>query len=341
MLATPTLAAIRRHFRDSQITYLMRDYVREITEGCGWHDDEIYWPKSRGAGVIGATVSLARRIRTHRFELAILLTNSMRSALTVWLGGVRRRVGYARDGRSWLLTDRLYPLRRGGEYLPASVLPYYAKLAEHVGAKVDSMRLRLDVSPAQEQAGQALKRQYGLDAMDYAVINPGAAFGAAKCWPVEHFAGLCDRLVDQQKLTPVIIGAPGEAALMRDIASRAKRNLVCCDKPHTTLGSLKVVIRDAKLLVCNDTGPRHYGNVFSVPTVTIFGPTHQEWTDTEYTGEIKLQKKVPCGPCQLRVCPLDLRCMTEMSVSDVMSAVREILGRSRKPPIAAPAGAAT
>ncbi|MFN0137560.1 MAG: lipopolysaccharide heptosyltransferase II [Phycisphaerae bacterium] len=336
VLATPTLAAIRGHFRTSRITYLMRDYVRDITDGCDWHDDEIYWPKSRGVRVLGATFALARELRARRFDLAILLTNSMRSALTVWLGGAKRRVGYARDGRSWLLTDRLRPLRRDGDYVPASVLPYYAKLAEHVGARVDSLHIRLDVSDEQEQAGQELKRHYGLDAIDYAVINPGAAFGAAKCWPVEHFASLCDRLVDQTQLTPVIIGAPGEAALMRDIAGRAKRSLICCDKPHTTLGSLKVAIRDAKLLVCNDTGPRHYGNVFDVPTVTIFGPTHQEWTDTEYTGEIKLQKKVPCGPCQLRICPLDHRCMTEMTVGDVMSAVRELLARGKRLPIGAP-----
>jgi len=65
--------------------------------------------------------------------------------------------------------------------------------------------------------------------------------------------------------------------------------------------------------------------------VTIFGPTHQEWTDTDYAGEIKLQVPVECGPCQLRVCPLDLRCMTGLTTDMVMHAVAAVLARRRGP----------
>jgi heptosyltransferase-2 len=108
---------------------------------------------------------------------------------------------------------------------------------------------------------------------------------------------------------------------MRRIAEAAAGAALCCEQPATTLGTLKVLAREAALLVCNDTGPRHYGNAFDIPTVTIFGPTHRAWTDTGYAGEVQLQARVPCGPCQLRVCPLDLRCMSEVTVEQVMSAV--------------------
>lgn len=118
---------------------------------------------------------------------------------------------------------------------------------------------------------------------------------------------------------------------MRTIAGQAHTPVICCDQPGTTLGTLKVLARGAALLVCNDTGPRHYGSAFDVPTVTIFGPTHQEWTDTDYAGEIKLQVPVECGPCQLRVCPLDLRCMTGLTTDMVMHAVAAVLARRRGP----------
>ena len=330
VLATPVLAALRGHFRTARITYLMHRYVAELVDGGGWHDAAAFWPDGHGLARELRTLRLARRLRGERFDLALLLTNSFRSALVAWRAGVPRRVGYARESRGWLLTDRLKPLKRKGQYVPSPVLPYYIRLAEHVGCQVADRRLRLGIPPLQERAGQELLRHYGLaEGRPYALINPGAAFGAAKCWLPERFAEVCDRLQSEYGLRPVIVGAAGEAALMRAIAAQTKNGAICCDQPGTTLGSLKVLARGATLLVCNDTGPRHYGSAFDIPTVTIFGPTHQAWTDTDYAGEIKLQIPVECGPCQLRTCPLDLRCMTGLTTDRVMRAVAELLARPK------------
>lgn len=326
VLATPVLAALRGHFAKARITYLMKDYVREVVAGGRWHDGEVFWPRGGGPRRELRMVELAGRLKAERFDLALLLTNSFRSALVTWLARIPRRVGYARDGRSLLLTDRLRPLKRGREFVPSPVLPYYVRIAERVGCEVTDLKLRLGVTPDQERAGAELLRHYGLDdGRGYAVINPGAAFGAAKCWLPERFAEVCDRLREEFDLRAVIVGSPDEVPLMREIARAARSDVVCCADPGTTLGSLKVLIRGAALLVCNDTGPRHYGAAFDVPTVTIFGPTHQEWTDTDYAGEIKIQVPVDCGPCQLRKCPLDLRCMTGVTTEMVMGKIRELL----------------
>lgn len=330
VMASPVLAALRRHFRAAHITFLMRSYVREITSGGTWADAELAWPAGRGLAREINLVRLAGDLRRERFDLALLLTNSFRSGLVTWLARIPHRVGFARDGRTLLLSDRLRPLRQAGRFVPAPVLSAYVQLAEHVGCRVEDRRLRLGVTPEQEAAGATLKQAYGLIGRRYAVINPGAAFGAAKCWLPERFAELCDRLTTQLNLTCVIVGAAGESELMRRIAAGARTSPVCCDRPGTTLGSLKPLIRDSALLVCNDTGPRHYGNAFGVPTVTIFGPTHQAWTDTDYNGETRLQVAVECGPCQLRTCPLDHRCMVEMTVEMVLDAVRmRLAGQDR------------
>ncbi len=326
VLASPTLAALRDRFRDTHITYLMRSYVADVLAGCGWHDAAEYWPDGGGVGREWRISRLIQHLRARNFDLALLLTNSFRTAWVARRVGARRRVGYARDWRGWLLTDRLAPLKRAGRFVPSSVLPYYAELAEHIGCPVTDRRLRLGISPEQEQAGQDLLRHYGLDGgRPYALINPGAAFGAAKCWPPERFAEVCERLESEQDMRAVLVGAPREAPLMHAIADRAHPAPVCRTDPGTTLGSLKVLAREAALLVCNDTGPRHYGIAFDVPTVTIFGPTHQEWTDTDYAGEIKLQVPVECGPCQLPKCPIDLRCMTGLTADMVMAAVSTVL----------------
>lgn len=341
VLATPALAALRAGLPDAQITYLMRPYVAEVVAGGGWHDAHLYWatpaaPKRpRVLAALRRERDNARRVARARalaFDAVLLLTNSFRSAAFAWLAGIPRRVGYARDGRGWMLTDRLRPRRAAGRFVPTSVVDSYAALAERLGCPVaDSRRPRLGVTPQQEQAGRALQRHYGLAAGQYAVINPGAAFGAAKCWLPERFAELCDRLRAEHDLVSVIVGGPNEAPLMRAIANRAASRPLCCLEPGTTLGSLKPLIRDAALLVCNDTGPRHYGIAFGVPTLTIFGPTHQEWTAVDAPRELRLQAQVPCGPCQLRTCPLDHRCMHAITVDAAAEAAQRLLATGRRP----------
>lgn len=325
VLATPVLAALRAHFTRARITYLLRPYVTEIVDGSGWYDELVTWPNGKGLRRELQIGTMVRRLRQSKFDLALLLTNSFRSAFAVWRAGARRRTGYARDGRTWLLNDRLRPLKRHGEFVPRSVLDSYSDLAQHLGCPVTDRHLRLPITPAQESAGRQLQEHYHLNnGRRYAAINVGAAFGAAKCWLPERFAATCERLAAEQNLQPVLVGAPHEAALLRRIADLATTDVTCCVEPGTTLGSLKVLVRDAAVLVCNDTGPRHYGLAFDVPTVTIFGPTHQEWTDTDYTGEIKLQARVECGPCQLKTCPIDLRCMHGVTVDHVLTAVAAV-----------------
>lgn len=325
VMATPVLAALRAHFATARITYLLRPYVADVVDGGGWHNDTLHWPVGRGLEREIRTWRMAGRLRRDRFDVAIVLTNSFRSGAFVWRAGAHRRVGYARDGRSWLLTDRLRPRRQDGAFVPHPALDSYIELGRAVGCAVEDRRLRLGITPQQERAGRELQQHYKLeDGLPYALVNPGAAFGAAKCWPPERFAVVCDRLREEFGLRPVLVGAPREVPLMRRIVEQAEGPVTCCTQPGTTLGSLKVLARDAALLVCNDTGPRHYGIAFNIPTVTIFGPTHQEWTDTGYDGEIKLQVPVECGPCQLPVCPLDLRCMTELTVERVLDAVRQV-----------------
>src|SRR5439155_4651297 len=90
----------------------------------------------------------------------------------------------------------------------------------------------------------------------------------------------------------------------------------------------KACVKRADLLISTDSGPRHFAAAFGRPVVALFGPTHIAWTDTFYPDEIQLQKRVPCGPCQRRTCPLDHhRCMTELTPDEVLAAATWLLDR--------------
>jgi heptosyltransferase-2 len=282
-------------------------------------------------------LAVARALRSRRIDLAVLFANSVRSALTVWLGGCRRRIGYARYGRSPLLTDALPPVCDAeGRAIPSPVIDAYNRLAERAGCPPPSYRMELFTTAADERAAEHVWQRACLTAFPEVVcLNPGAAFGAAKHWPVPYFAHLARELARKRGAGVLVLSGPSDRGMARQIAREAGHPAVHALADHVTpadrggpaisLGLTKACVRRCHLLVSTDSGPRHFAAAFGRPVVALFGPTHIAWTDTYYADEVRLQKQVECGPCQRRVCPLDHRCMNELRPDEVFAAACDLL----------------
>ena len=329
-MATPTLRALRTRFAEASITFLGRPILADLVAGGGWADQVIEWePKRRDRRVL-SLVGLARRLRGRRFDWAVLLTNSFRSALLARLAGISRRVGYDRDGRGRLLTDRLAVGREGGVIKVTRMVDYYGGLAEYLGCDPPGEKLELFTEPGGDRALE--ERFARLDVAGrrpLVVMSPGASFGASKLWPVERFAALADRLIEAHGAVVMLTCAPGEQELVRRIAALMARKGFVLDDPVTALSEFKSLVKRCDLMVCNDAGARHVAKAFNRPVVTIFGPTHPGWTDTDYPLERKIMVPVDCGPCQKKVCPLDHGCMTGISVDMVAAAAEALLKGSQ------------
>lgn len=329
VLATPALRALREHFTRAHIAFLARPNSAVVIDGATWMDEVIYWPlrkrqprPQRRQGFLGFTAELRER----RFDMAVLLANSFRSALAVRLAGVRRRVGYDRDGRGLLLTDRLLPEKANGKYIPTPMTRYYNAIARYLGCREVPTELELFTTPEDEaEAARAIDSAGGGDGRPAVVLNPGASFGSAKCWLPEHFAAVADCLVERRRAAVLISCGPKEVEIARAVARAMKQKATVLDHPIMALGPMKALIRRAGLLITNDTGPRHFANAFRTPAVTIFGPTDPEWTRTESSTERSLMVPVDCGPCMKRTCPLDHRCMTRITPDMVLAAAEELL----------------
>jgi heptosyltransferase-2 len=96
------------------------------------------------------------------------------------------------------------------------------------------------------------------------------------------------------------------------------------------LGALKELVRRSSLVIANDTGPRHFAAAFGVPTVTLFGPTDPRWAQTYHERERVVRIEVPCGPCQLKRCPIDHRCLRGLGPEAVLGAAGEVLRGDKK-----------
>src|SRR5687768_7082229 len=130
----------------------------------------------------------------------------------------------------------------------------------------------------------------------------------------------------------MISAAPKERSIVDAIARHMKHAVVDLSRAGMTLGAMKEIVRRCDLMVTNDTGPRHIAAALEVPVVTVFGPTHPQWTEIYYAKERQVAVKVFCGPCQKKTCPLDHRCMTRVTPAMVFERSVELLPRSAGSP---------
>jgi heptosyltransferase-2 len=328
IMATPAVRAIRTHFPQALLIGFLRRYISGVIEGNPWLDEAIHLESKGFAGLDWARVGW--RVRGERLDAAILFPNSFRSALVAWIGRCRRRVGFARYGRGLLLTDSFRSPRDAlGRRVPSPVLLDYNRLAKSLGCRDPGTRLELFTTAADEALTDRVWEESRFHRNPFvACLNPGAAFGPAKCWPVEFFAELARDLSERRQAGILVLCGPAEKEMAQRIVSLGKcPGMVSLTSYPLSLGLTKACIRRADILVTTDSGPRHMAAAFNRPVVTIFGPTHISWTETFYSKAMHLQKNVPCGPCQRRICPLDHRCMTQLKPAEVARAVEDLLER--------------
>lgn len=328
VMATPAIRAVRDAFPSAELVAVCKPYVADVLAGSPWFRDVVMSDKKGPRSQRLFTV--ARTLRELRPDAALLFPNSLRTALLARLAGCERIVGFARYGRGRLITNRLYhAIDAGGKFIPSPVIDDYNRLAVELGTADPGHRMELFTSPSDEVGADVVWERFGLGRYSRVVVlNPGAAFGAAKHWPTNSFAELARMLTQSVGCGVLVLCGPSEREIAHRIATDSRSpHVFSLSDSELSLGLTKAVIRRADLLVTTDSGPRHFAAAFGTPVVALFGPTHIAWTRTYFAREVHLQKAVPCGPCQLRVCPTDHRCMRELTSREVFAAVMGLLTR--------------
>jgi heptosyltransferase-2 len=330
VMATPFIKAVFRRFADAKVSLLLYRHLYPVLDGSPWAEHCHFWPRrDKSPESKAAHKALLDALKAERFDLVILLPNSLRVAWLAWRIGAKRRVGFDRDARGLLLTDRFpVPNKTKDGYAPMPLVEYYERLAAEIGCGPSGDAIELHTTPGDDEATSARLRAEGVDDDGpIVVVCPGANFGASKCWHPERFAEVGDYLVAKLGLRVVISPGPGEEPLASRIAECMHEPATLLTEPCLTLGELKSLVKRSGLLLGNDIGPRHIARAFDVPRVTIFGPTEARWTDTSHDKETIVRVDVPCGPCHKKECPLPERvCMDNVTVDMVIAACEHELG---------------
>jgi heptosyltransferase-2 len=320
VMSTPALANLRRGLPKARIDLLVPRRVAPLFDDHPHIDrvvirDERQPWRTRLAQVIA--------LRGCGYQMVLLLPNSFRAALDAWLLRSPVRLGYATDGRRWLLTHAVPAA--GGQ--PPHQIDLYLQLVAAMGLPIVERVPRLAPTTRAEMQAEHLWTVQGWGRADQVIgICPGAAFGPAKRWWPERFAALADRLLASGRFRVVFFGSPDEAPLVDLIQAQMTRQAVSL-AGQDTLGSFMALAARCAVVIANDSGSMHIANAVRTRVVALFGPTDPRRTAPSASPAAVLHHDLACSPCFRTTCPYtDHPCMRFIEVDDVYRAVLDILG---------------
>jgi heptosyltransferase-2 len=320
VMSLPALHALHEKFPDADISILAKPWVADLYGREPFCHRVIPYT----ANDLASKWAASRSLRGENFDCAILLQNAFEAAAVAFAARIPERIGYARDGRSLLLT-RAIPVPKRGE-IPAHERFYYLELLHRAGILdrlPENDSIRLDGAPAARLAGLARFRALGMGE-NIVGVSPGAAYGTAKQWLPDRFAAAASRVALDLGGKIAIFGSQAERELCAFVESacRAPAKNFAGD---TTLGEFIDLAAACRVYLTNDSGAMHIASALGVPTVTVFGATDEVGTGP--TGPLAriVREPVECSPCLKRECPIDHRCMTRVEADRVAQVALDLL----------------
>lgn len=300
VMSLPALRAIRGAYPRAHLSLMIKRELAGFFDGSRWIDELVTY--SLGSGVVGLKDRrrLVEEIRRRNFGVCVLFPNSFSSALWPTLAGVPIRAGFARDGRGFLLTNRVKP---GPEILEVHQVYYYLNMLQRtMGIAGDPTAYEPDVAPAalERMRGWLAQRRKRPEAPLIAMAV-SAVYGPAKRWPPEYFSELIDLLAKQHDAECVLLGAPNERVMSLAIAEKAQAGALTA-AGETSVGELIALLSLCNGFAGNDSGTMHVAGVLNLPTIGIFGSTDPSRTCPLGRRAKVLRKPISCAPCLERDC---------------------------------------
>ncbi len=309
VMSLPALRVVRERFPSAEISVLARPWVADLYARESFVDRVIPYTPAGGFHYLAAKRRAAASLRAECFDCAILFQNAFEAAAIVWLADIPRRVGYARDGRGWLLTDPV-PVPRHGE-IPRHERFYYLELLRRAGLGPE-----LPANPPVRLANPCTDRELRIG------ISPGAAYGTAKRWLPERFAETAVNVAREHGAAVALFGSASERALCEQVGAVVRASGVAVHNyaGETSLREFMDLAARCRIFLTNDSGAMHTASALGVPTLAVFGATDDVTTGPTGGFARVLRRHVECSPCLLRECPIDHRCMTAVTVDSATAA---------------------
>ncbi len=319
IMSLPAIRAYKKYFPHDRLAVAARRYLADIFLNIPQIDEIVPIPDRWTASTYASAL---RQMRGRRFQRGVLFTNSFASALFFRLAGIRDCRGYDRDGRGWLLRDRI-PFIPSAEHHQF----YYLNLVEHLaGEKIDSaFPADLVVSSAESAwAANWLVERGLVEGQPLLAVAAAAAYGSAKAWLPERFRQVIAAWHETHPDCAVLLlGGPAEKDGIAAMAAGLPGPILDLAGRLTLRQTIAILAR-CRLFIGNDSGLMHIAAALAVPLVAVFGPTEPGKTAPLGRDYRLLHRGADCAPCRRRECPTDHRCMSAIGADQVLAAAGEL-----------------
>jgi lipopolysaccharide heptosyltransferase II len=261
-------------------------------------------------------------LRQRRYDVVLDLQGLLKSALYVMTTGAAVRVGFAegREGAPWVLTHRVVAPPQ-----PVQAVDRYLALAAAVDATDPVREYGIFVSREDAAVARAhLAACHVPPGRPRVALHPGARW-RSKLWEVSRWRELATALLTEG-LAVLLTGSDKDGAMAESLCAGMDPRLVSL-VGRLSLKQLVAVLQHVDVMVTVDSGPMHIAAAVGTPVVALFGPTDPRRTGPQGPGRI-LRRELWCSPCLQRRCRIadTYRCMRDLSVAEVLGAVRDLLG---------------
>ncbi len=308
--ALPAVGAVRRHFKEAHIAWLVKPAWAQILTEHPFIDEVIAVPfRWRGLP------QLRQAIRQRPFDLVVDLQGLFRSAALGYLTGAARRIGLAeaREGAPFFYTDSVTTPKR-----VVHAVERCLHVAIALGADPEPIQFGLPKTEAATAEVDRFMETAGLSA-PFVLLHPAARW-ENKRWPPERFAQVGDGLLQAGKV-PVFTGGSGDHDAIRQILSIMERGGGVNGAGRLSLPGLAELQRRALYFIGNDSGPMHLAAAVGTKVVALFGPTDPNRVGPYGMGHCVIRKRNDCIGCHRDACIHQNRCMKAIQVEDVQTAI--------------------
>ncbi len=326
VMATPLLEMIGKTYPQARLTVLCQSPLEGLIQKDPAVDEVFVFNKKNKSIRRNPKKSIVEKLKLGKYDLGILTTNSFSSAWWFYQGKVKERIGYKTDMRSVLLTKPITPFK---DKHKTHLVTVYKKLLEPLGILNSPTSPKLYIEEGEKLQAYDTLNKYGVEKSDIIIgVNPGAAYGSAKCWPKERFRAVVEKLLTQEKVKVVFFGDTSSEDLVKEICRDLPKKAVNL-AGVTSLRDLMALISVCNVFLTNDSGPMHIADAIGTEVVALFGSTNPIATAPYNQKDAIIYKGVSCSPCYKRVCPIDFRCMTEISPNEVYEKILEKLKKQK------------
>ena len=319
LLAQPLFARLRKKLPGVLIDALAPPWTAPVLRRMPEIDDVVEAPFDHGELALAARWRLGRRLRSRRYDQAIVLPNTFKSALVPFFAKIPVRSGFVGELRYGLL-NLVHKLDE--KKLPL-MAERYAQLAEKPGTKPALPLPQTGLAVGEVNLAIALRRLGLSRATPVVAFCPGAEYGPSKRWPARHFAALARKLA-ALGYAVWLFGSEKDRAIGEEIAvasEGAATNL--CGK--TDLASAIDLLSLAEVVVSNDSGLMHVAAGVGRPVVALYGSSSPEHTPPLARSYRIVRTGIECSPCFARECPLGhFKCMIELTPDRVAEEIQAI-----------------